>query len=287
MALVGKWFRRRVGVAMGVFSVLLAFGFIGLTLGIGVAVQAVGWRLAWQALGLCLLAGLAPLSLLLVRSVPEGTRLADPNEFVAPEEASVVVADATLGEALRSPAFWVLTLAASLFNLVFSGFTFFAQSVLAEQDFDANTFTLVMATLALSGIVCNLLGGWLSRSWPPGRLLAIGMVLLAAALAAFPLARTVTWILVFGLVLGASGGVVTVVFFAMYNALYGRGRLGQIQGVAQAVSVFASALGPLLLAASRQWSGAHLFFFETSAVAAVLSAVACWLVPAPQSRRAP
>jgi MFS family permease len=279
MALVGKWFRRRIGTAMGVFSVLLAFGFIGVTLGIGAAVQTVGWRLAWLVLGWTLLGGLAPLSLLLVRSVPEGTRLADPLEFAAPEERSIVLPDASLAEALCSPAFWVFTLAASLFNLVFSGFTFFAQGVLEEQGFDQGTFTLVMAMLALSGIVFNLLGGWLSRSWPLGRLLAAGLFLLTVALAVFPLVRTTGGVLAFGLILGASGGVVTVVFFAMYNALYGRGRLGQIQGVAQAVSVFASALGPLLLAASRQWNGAHLFFFETAAAAAVPFAVACWLVP--------
>ena len=42
MALVGKWFTRRLGPAMGVFAVLLAIGFIAATLGVGAAVQASG-----------------------------------------------------------------------------------------------------------------------------------------------------------------------------------------------------------------------------------------------------
>src|SRR5262249_49068260 len=52
MALIGKWFRRRLGVAMGVFSVLLAFGFIASTLGVGYAVGAFGWRPTWAGVGL-------------------------------------------------------------------------------------------------------------------------------------------------------------------------------------------------------------------------------------------
>jgi len=41
---------------------------------------------------------------------------------------------------------------------------------------------------------------------------------------------------------GAVGGVITVVFFAVWNALYGRKHLGKIQGAAQMLTVFASAL---------------------------------------------
>ena len=283
MALVGKWFSRRIGTAMGVFSVLLAIGFIGVTLGIGAAVEASDWRQAWRGLGLVLLIGLAPLSLCLVRSVPEGSGLDDAHEFSVPDETQHRGADATLWDALRSPAFWVFTAAASLFNMIFSGFTFFAQDVLAEHDFDAEIFRTVMAMLALSGIVFNLLGGWLlSKSWPLGRVLAAGMVLLALSLAVFPLVRSTGGILGFGLVIGSAGGVITVVFFAMYNALYGRRNLGQIQGVAQVLSVFASALGPLLLAECRERTGSHLFLFATTAIAAVAFAVACWFVPAPR-----
>jgi MFS family permease len=61
MALVGKWFTRRLGPAMGVFTVLLAVGFIAGTVGLGETVKAYGWRPAWAGLGWQLLFGLAPL----------------------------------------------------------------------------------------------------------------------------------------------------------------------------------------------------------------------------------
>ncbi len=289
MALVGKWFRRRIEMAMGIFAVLLAFGFIAVTVGLGESVQAYGWRASWAVLGWVLLVGLAPLSLLLVRSRPEDG-WSDPSEFPPEVESVAGVAEATLWAALRSPAFWVLTLAASLFNMIFSGFTFFAETILVEHGFDHNMFILMMALLALSGIVFNLLGGWLSRYWSLARLLAVGMGLLALAVAAFPLIREKPGVadptpfvalVIDGLVLGGSGGIVTVVFFAMYNRLFGRRHLGQIQGAAQVLSVFASATGPLLLAWCRERSGSHLMMFEAAAVASVLFAAACWWVPLP------
>src|SRR5262249_27413305 len=151
-------------------------------------------------------------------------------------------------------------------------------TVLQEHGFGHDTFTLVMALLPLSGIVFNLLGGWLSRRQPLNRLQALGMVLLALALAALPLIRArpgegaggpTAALATAGLVLGGSGGIVTVVYFALYNRLYGRRHLGQIQGAAQVLSVFASAAGPLLLAWCRERSGSHLLMFEASAGASV------------------
>src|SRR5262249_49418487 len=54
IALVGKWFRRRAGVAMGVFTVLLAVGFVVPIFAVGEAVQQWGWRAAWAGVGFVL-----------------------------------------------------------------------------------------------------------------------------------------------------------------------------------------------------------------------------------------
>jgi MFS family permease len=288
MAVVGKWFRRRLGPAMGAYSFLLAIGFVAVTLRVGAVVEAEGWRAAWAEVGWALLLVMAPLSALLVRSTPEGSGLADSQEFMAAAADDGAAEGTPLSAALRSPAFWVLTLAASLFNMIFSAFTFFSESVLEAQGFrEKSTFTTLMAVLMASGLAANLLAGALSKPARLGRLLAVGMFLLAAALLAFPWVGSVPGALACGAVLGGSGGVVTVVFFTAYGALYGRRHLGQVQGVAQVLTVFASALGPLLLAVTREWSGSHAMLFHAAAGGAVLFGAASWAVPLPAPRPAP
>src|SRR5262245_11847448 len=71
IALVGKWFRRRAGVAMGAFALLLAVGFIAPIFVVEMAVKNVGWRAAWEGIGLALVFGLVPLGLIFARSTPE------------------------------------------------------------------------------------------------------------------------------------------------------------------------------------------------------------------------
>ena len=87
MAAIGKWFARRLGLAMGLFAVLLTLGFIVSVLAVGEAVERWGWRTAWRDLGWCVL-GLAPLFWLLVRSTPEACGL-DPERAGHCEPASV------------------------------------------------------------------------------------------------------------------------------------------------------------------------------------------------------
>src|SRR5687767_4334914 len=71
ITIVGKWFVRRLNLAMAVYTVVLSVGFMMAFPLIGAMVIKSGWRSAWAAIGFCLLFGLAPLALLLVRSSPE------------------------------------------------------------------------------------------------------------------------------------------------------------------------------------------------------------------------
>ena len=51
LALVGKWFRRGLNYAMGVYSLLVGIGFIAAFPAVGAAVVKFGWRAAWSGVG--------------------------------------------------------------------------------------------------------------------------------------------------------------------------------------------------------------------------------------------
>lgn len=271
LALVGKWFARRLNLAMGIFAVLVAMGFIGAFPAVGAAVLSHGWRTAWFWVGIGV-ALLGPIAWLLVRDKPTGDDV---------EALALQPSDLTLGQALRTWAFWLFALASSAFGLVYSGIALFNQSILELRGFPAETYhrTLVVSTMV--GLVCNFGAGWLGQKWPMQRLIGIGMAVLAASLAGLPMVRTGLHVDLYAAAMGAAGGIVTVVFFSVWGQMFGRTHLGRIQGCAQAATVVASAVGPLLLAGTLARTGSYdLLFFGLAGVVSMLG-IASWLVPSP------
>lgn len=70
LALVGKWFAKRLNFAMGIYSLLVGVGFILAFPSVGAAVLKFGWRAAWSGVGVFLVLALAPLAWIFVRDVP-------------------------------------------------------------------------------------------------------------------------------------------------------------------------------------------------------------------------
>jgi hypothetical protein len=103
----------------------------------------------------------------------------------------------------------------------------------------------------------NFLGGALCRGGHIKLLTAAALVVLSVSLAALPLVTTRLQLLAYAVGMGASGGIVTVVFFTVWGQLYGQAHLGRIQGVAQMLTVLASALGPELMAQWKHRSGSY------------------------------
>jgi hypothetical protein len=83
------------------------------------------------------------------------------------------------------------------------------------------------------------------------------MAFLAGVLIAFPHVRTLPALIVYSVGLGMAGGVVTVVHFTFHGRAFGRRHLGQIQGASHVLSVFASAIGPVLLTAGHANTGSY------------------------------
>jgi cyanate permease len=76
-----------------------------------------------------------------------------------------------------------------------------------------------------------------------------------------------------------------VVFFAFWGRAYGQAHLGRIQGAAQALTVLASALGPLLLAWSVDVTGSYATAFYALAVTVVGVGAAATSVAIPDATR--
>ena len=96
----------------------------------------------------------------------------------------------------------------------------------------------------MTGLAGNFIGGWLARFVALNRLMAISLFVLTAGLLALPHVTTVAMAMAWATLMGLGGGLVMVLFFSAWPRLYGRRELGRIQGVAQALTVLASAVGP-------------------------------------------
>jgi len=261
---------------------LLTFGMVASIQGITGAAEQFGWRDTWAGMGWCLIIGLAPLAWLLARSTPESVGIAPDHSIVVTEEVQVAL-ETPLRSALRLPGFWAFTLSASLFNLVFSAITLLNKNLLASRGLDEQDYKMVMTVLVATGLPANLVSGWLAPRLGMGKLLAIGMTLLAASLFMFPHLETTSHALIFGSMLGVAGGIITVVWFAIYGHAFGRRHLGSIQAAAQVLAVLASAVGPLALAFVKSQNGSYDWFFDISGAAAVLLALAVLAVKMPRA----
>ena len=284
IALVGKWFQRRVTWAMAVYSLLFYSLFATAIWLVGGDVEEHGWRAAWNNVAWCLLFGMVPVALLMTRNSPE-------NCSVTPDGAAIPETDElpslSLSTALRTPAFWVFALATSCFGLVISGIALFNEAIFKELGFDSETYHLMLAASALIGMVSQFIAGWFSKYWSLRKILAVAMLLYGVSLLWLPTVHDMPRLWMNTVLMGASGGMITVVFFAIWSETYGRGHLGKIQGAAQALTVLTSAIGPWIFAIVQKNSGSYSPIMYGIVPPVFVLGVAVWFVRLPKRTASP
>lgn len=283
IAMISKWFRRNLAPAMGVYAVLLTIGFVFSVLGMGAAIERYGWREAWTLLGYWLW-GLAPAIWLLVRNSPvEICEQPDSetNGLKASAESDHDGTDFSLKQALLTPAFWIVALATSAFNLVWSSITLFNEPILNELGFDQKAAVEMMAYLTGFGLVSNLLAGKLASRERIGMLLGFALLTLTFALVLFPSIRSVMQLRLYGAIIGFVGGIITVVHFSVWGQFFGRVEIGRIQGAAQVLTVLASAIGPTCMAWFADQRHSHLPTYYGFALLTLIGSLLSFAVPLP------
>lgn len=225
--LISRWFRRNLTLAMGAAYAGLSVGMISVSPLAQLMIETEGWRFAYRAFGLALLAA-APLLLLLPwRRISAGADGAPPRprSFFIPREV------------LGQTAF--LGLFGALFFTSVSTWAVLLQAVayLTERGFSpltAATAYGAVGAMSIGGVIGT---GWLADRFGRARvmtasyLLSILGVCLLWALEAWPgFALLVLFVLVFGVNMGSRGPVVSALCARLYpanvGAVYGTVTIG-------------------------------------------------------------
>jgi MFS family permease len=281
---VGKSFGKRLGLAMGVYSFLLSSFFIAAFVLVGNSVTNRGWRVAWYQIAIGLIFVIAPLVLIFLREAPKSALSETGNGQLFNTGAAST--NFTLQQSLRTPAFWIFGLATALFGLVSSGLGLFNEAVLAEHGFDQTTYHTFLAVTTFVALFGQLLCGWLALRRSLRRLMGVALLIYSISLAMLPFVKTFTHLWTFAVLVGIAGGFITVIFFAIWSHAFGRIHLGRIQGAAQILTVFASAIGPLLFAKSAALTGSYTPLLLGLAVLVLIFAIAAWNVSLPKLKPA-
>ena len=124
---------------------------------------------------------------------------------------------------------------------------FFHHLTLAEgKGWAAAWMTGQYWVFALSAIVSSLAAGPLIDRLSARRVMPLFLLPLVMALILLAPAKAPVWLLPYLALLGLTSGIAFTGFTALWAELYGTAHLGAIRSLAGAISVFASALGPVI-----------------------------------------
>ena len=273
LTIVAKSFNgRRMGLAMAWYAILSVPFHLVLIKGVGWALTdgSYNWRIVWGAIGWSLMA----LSVFAICLAPRGA--------ISVQQAEANARGRTLVEALTTPAFWVFSLTISLWGMIYAGVALFNVDIFKERGFDEKLYFNVLSLVTVVALLSKLFFGWLVNYVPLNRLLAVCLLMTAFSLIGLPLATQPWHAYTYGVGIGIASGAVTLLFFATWGKLYGQRELGRIQGVAQMLTVFASASGPLIFSYSKQATTTYTWIFQLLAGLVLFMAVTAWFTPLPQ-----
>lgn len=120
--LINSWFRTRNGMALGIC--LASAALIGAVMNplIAAIIERFSWQTGYRFLALTAALLLLPFTVFVVRPSPQSLSLrpyGEAHAVVAPAAAEAPVSGATLGQAVRSPAFYLLLFVAPGFSMIF------------------------------------------------------------------------------------------------------------------------------------------------------------------------
>lgn len=279
---INHWWVRKRGMVNGISGVLAGLiGLGGFPSLINTLIPLMGWRMTYVVLGAMVLLLMVPIGFVFFRNRPEEYGLLPDGLVPTSEEdddrSKEVEEDWTLQEAMRTPIFWLLTSSIASVSMLSTGLFFHMVSIFQDNGLSTTIAAVVFVPIALTTALVNLGGGILADHVSVRVLLPIGLLLQALSLWMAQFLQGVELALFYGVILGATSGLVRAVSSVVWAQFFGRRHLGSVQGTASTMLVAGSALGPMPLGIARDFFGSYNLVLVASSFIPILLAILCVL----------
>jgi len=291
---IANWFVRFRGRAMGITKIGDRLGSALLPLMVQFLILALGWRMAWGALGavVFLMSGIP--ALVFLRHRPEDMGLwpdgappaSDKGGTIHPSDRPAASADDsepvwTRAQATRTKAFWVLTFLNSLIPFAQGGINFHIYPFLTDQGFSQTTAVWILTTFAVSGMAGSAAWGILTERFRIQRLLTanvignglIFLLLYWAVQFKFDGALGTATIFLLAALHGIFHGGRNPMMSVIWANFFGRRSLGSIYSLGNPFYFTANAIGPVFAGLFFDLFGSYAFPFYFFVVIFLISGV--------------
>ena len=285
---ISRWFVRRRGRATGMLFLSHSVGMVLFPLLAGMVIHSWGWQAAWMVLGAIVwIAALAPVSVL-IRQSPEQMGLTPdiPPNMEGDDSGSGPAASGepswTLGDASRTRTIWLLALATGILFLLQAGTNTHQGAFFIDQGLGVAVAALSISFNAAFTGIGSLIWGWLLERIPVRYCYAAVALLMAAALALFPVVNTIWEALLTASIWGVAVGGILVVPAVAYANYFGRQSIGAIRGITEPFVSLGQAVGAVFSGLVFDLTGSYHVAFVTLAILGVATIGLILLTKPPQ-----
>ncbi|GAA5101717.1 MFS transporter [Haloechinothrix salitolerans] len=281
---VALWFHRRRGTAIGIVGAIGASAISLAPVLLERLIAHWGWRTTWLAEGVFVAVVVIPIVWFAIRDRPADLGQRPDGVGDEPDTAAADGWGMTRAAALRTPFFWVLTaMVASIWMLV-TGINFHQISLLTAQGLTTVEAAGNFIPQTIANLAATFAAGYLTDRIGARYLILASMATLAAALAIGTSVTSGMVAIAFGALVGTAGGAVRGFEAATFTHHFGTRHIGAIRGVVTAISVAASAFGPLLFATIHDVTDSYAPALLGALAFPAAVMVAAIVVPAPSKQ---
>ena len=278
------WFRDTLGTVSGIKNVVVSLMIGIVPVSILALISIVGWRKSYIFAGASVFLILLPIVYFFYINKPEeiGQTVDGNRASTSPDVEFLELPEKefNLKEAMRTRAYWILTLSWFAWAAIATAITFnllpiFTAKGLTEEQ-AAASFTILMVASAIFQIFGGMIADRIQLRW-----MAFGALgLYAVAIGALIYVPVGAVVLVYTLILGSAQGLWGGLGNTVWVRYFGREHLGKIRGSVWTAAVSGSSVGPFLMGLSYDLSGD--FFISLAGFALLLFGLAIagvWATP--------